>query len=155
MANANEYQLIVSCQQKNSTKINLLSKNSLYGDELYIEIDGKISKAFIDFPDFEFVGDIALAQCVNNTLIFALEYGPPYIKGATIRITKKVERLDFAEKTLPFLLDTNNKSMRLIFENTGFEDSHNFLIRKTGKNSGSNKIPSPKGYTRADIKRKS
>ena len=70
------------------------------GDDLFVDIGGKTERAFLDMPDTDFRGRIVLASCIHNTLIFALNYGPPYLKGVAIRRNQKthaIERLYFSE----------------------------------------------------------
>jgi len=82
-------------------------------------------------PRTDFVGHIALAKCVGKTLIFALNYGPPYLKGVAIRqnpVTHADERIYFAEKALPRWLYSGRKEMLVIIPNEGDETDKKYLV---------------------------
>jgi hypothetical protein len=108
------------------------------GDELFIDLGGKTNRAFLDMPDQAFVGQVKLAKCVDHVLVFALAYGPPYLKGEAIRSnpqSRAIERIYFAEKTLPRWLYASNTEMLLVIPNTGNETPKKYLIYRyeTGK----------------------
>lgn len=53
-------------------------------------------------------GDVVLSQCINGSLIFALEYGSPYIKGCLVtgwengfKGKNSPEGFCFAERNIP------------------------------------------------------
>lgn len=82
-------------------------------------------------PQSDFVGRIVLAKCVSSSLIFALEYGSPYMKGVVLRknpVTHTVEQIDFSEKALPRWLYLGPRQMRLVIPNEGYEVSSKFLL---------------------------
>jgi hypothetical protein len=57
-------------------------------------------------------------------LVFAISYGPPYLKGVAIRknpVSHLIERIDFSEKALPRWLYLNASEMQLVFPNIGYE----------------------------------
>ncbi|KVH32176.1 hypothetical protein WT01_18970 [Burkholderia cepacia] len=56
------------------------------GDALFVRRGYKTGRAFLDMPETDFVGRIALSRCVGKTLVFALDYGSPYLKGVAIRL---------------------------------------------------------------------
>lgn len=64
----------------------LLSLRTIDGDTLYLKFRNVITGAFLDTPtkSYDFFGDVVLSQCINGSLIFALEYGSPYIKGCLV-----------------------------------------------------------------------
>ncbi|MGV2293107.1 hypothetical protein AAHK20_30665 [Trinickia sp. YCB016] len=82
-------------------------------------------------PDTQFVGNVALARCVGGALVFALEYGPPYLKGVAIRRNPKThadERIYFAEKALPRWLYLSNQEMLVVIPNEGHETDKKYLV---------------------------
>jgi hypothetical protein len=101
------------------------------GDDLFVETGGKTERAFLDMPDTEFRGTIVLATCVRNILIFAVNYGTPYLKGVAMRENPKsrsIERLYFAEKALPRWLFENDRKMIIIVPNKGYETDKKYLV---------------------------
>jgi len=130
-AYAKPLKTILTCPLADNTKVSLLADPVEEGHSLSIKIDGKTRIAFTDMPQSDFVGRIVLAKCVSSTLIFALEYGSPYLKGVVLRknpITHAVEQIDFAEKALPRWLYLGQKQMRLVIPNKGYEVPNKFLL---------------------------
>ncbi|EDZ99906.1 conserved hypothetical protein [Burkholderia sp. H160] len=123
------------------------------GDDLFVETGGKTERAFLDMPDTDFRGRIVLASCIHNTLIFAINYGPPYLKGVAIRGNPKshaIERLYFSEKALPRWLFEDEKRMLVIVPNIGYETDKRYLVYEyvSGKGQSDastpvNKLPKP------------
>ena len=123
------------------------------GDDLFVKTGAKTERAFLDMPDADFHGSIVLAACVYNTLIFAIDYGPPYLKGAAIRRnpqTLAIERLYFSEKALPHWLFEDDTIMLVIIPNIGYETSKKYLVYKYSSGKGqtedgtpTNKLPKP------------
>ncbi|MDR3391108.1 MAG: hypothetical protein P4L77_05175 [Sulfuriferula sp.] len=123
--------IISSCQMNDNTQTMLLAKASAEGNRFYLQIDGKLRRAFTDMPNTDFVGDVATTKCDKGLFIFAITYGPPYLKGVVIRknpVTHIVERIDFAEKALPLLVYFNNDMMRLVIPNLGNEVNTKYLV---------------------------
>ncbi|AOK15811.1 MULTISPECIES: hypothetical protein [Burkholderia cepacia complex] len=62
---------------------------------------------------------------------FALEYGPPYLKGVAIRRnpqTHRDERIYFAEKALPKWLYLGSQEMLVVIPNIGHETDKKYLV---------------------------
>jgi hypothetical protein len=122
---------ILTCPLADNTKVSLLAEPAEDGQRLFIKIDGKTRIAFSDMPQSDFVCRIVLAKCVSSSLIFALEYGSPYMKGLVLRknpVTHTVEQIDFAEKALPRWLYLGPQQMLLVIPNEGYEVSNKFLL---------------------------
>jgi hypothetical protein len=122
---------ILTCPLADNAQVSLLAEPAEDGQRLFIKIDGKTHIAFTDMPESDFVGRIVLAKCVSSSLIFALEYGSPYMKGVALRknpVTHTVEQIDFSEKALPRWLYLGPRQMRLVIPNEGYEVSSKFLL---------------------------
>jgi hypothetical protein len=123
---------VLSCVLEDGSRAKLeTSSHGLDGDSLFVQVGGKTERAFLDMPRTDFVGHIALAKCVGKTLIFALNYGPPYLKGVAIRqnpVTHADERIYFAEKALPRWLYSGRKEMLVIIPNEGDETDKKYLV---------------------------
>lgn len=135
VANAgNEGQLrpVLSCTRTDGSRITLEAEShGPDGDALFVQIRGKTVPAFPDISMNDAVGRIALAKCVSGTLIFALEYGTPYLKGVAIRQNPRThadERLYFAEKALPRWLFVSDTEMLLVIPNVGYETTRKYLV---------------------------
>jgi len=147
---------ILSCPLADGTRISLLAEPTPEGQRLFIELDQKIETAFTDMLDSDFLGEIALAKCASSSLVFAINYGSPYLKGVVLRknpISHTVERINFAEKALPRYLYLGQKQMRLVIPNIGNEVSTKFLVYDylSGKGqpneaTGSNVVPNGRGF---------
>ncbi|WPN55498.1 hypothetical protein [Pseudomonas sp. P9_31] len=130
-AYAQPLQTILTCPLADSTHVSLLAESDVEGQRLFIELDGKTQIAFTDMPKSDFIGRIVLAKCAASSLIFALEYGSPYMKGVVLRknpVSHTVERIDFAEKALPRWLYLGREQIRLVIPNIGYEVSAKFLV---------------------------
>ncbi|KVR05484.1 hypothetical protein WK09_27280 [Burkholderia ubonensis] len=123
---------IISCTLADRTRVTLKAEShGDDGDALFVDEGGKTQPAFLDMPDTEFVGDVALARCVGGALVFALEYGPPYLKGVAIRrnpLTHRDERICFAEKALPKWLYLGSQEMLVVIPNLGHETDKKYLV---------------------------
>lgn len=120
-----------TCRLDGGARISLLAEPGLDGNRFYLRIDGKIGKAFTDMPESDFVGTIALSACVDHVLVFAINYGPPYLKGVAVRqnpVSHATERIDFAEKALPRWLYLSPTAMQLVIPNIGNEVSSKYLV---------------------------
>jgi hypothetical protein len=116
------------------------------GDDLFVETGAKTGRAFLDMPDADFHGSIALAACIHNTLIFAIDYGPPYLKGVAIRRnpgTRAIERLYFSEKALPHWLFEDDRRMLVIIPNIGYETSEKYLVYEYSSGKGQTEDGTP------------
>ncbi|MET3819331.1 hypothetical protein ACVK00_003396 [Burkholderia sp. PvR073] len=123
---------IISCPLEDGSRITLMAKShGVDGDSLFVQVRGKTEHAFLDMPDTDFVGRIVLSKCVDKTLVFALDYGSPYLKGVAIRQNPKThveERIYFAEKSLPRWLYVGRQEMLVIIPNEGYETDKKYLV---------------------------
>lgn len=122
---------ILGCSLSDGTQVSLLAESTAEGQRLFLELDQKTQTAFSDMPDTDFVGQVVLAKCTSSSLIFALNYGSPYLKGVVLRknpLSHSIERIDFAEKSLPRWLYLGQEQMRLVIPNIGNEVSGKFLV---------------------------
>lgn len=120
-----------TCRLDGGARISLLAEPGLDGNRFFLRMDGKIGKAFTDMPETDFVGTIALSTCVDHVLVFAISYGPPYLKGVAVRqnpVSHATERIDFAEKSLPQWLYVSPAEMQLVIPNIGNEVSSKYLV---------------------------
>jgi hypothetical protein len=109
------------------------------GVALYVYEGGKTQPAFLDMPNNQFIGNVKLARCVGGALVFALDYGPPYIKGVVIRLNPQShadERIYFAEKALPRWLYLNDREMVLVVPNFGHETGKRYLVYEFNSRQG-------------------
>jgi len=107
-------------------------------------------------PEADFIGTIALAICADHVLVFAISYGPPYLKGVAVRknpLSHAIERIDFAEKALPRWLYLNPSRMQLVIPNEGNEVPSKYLIygltaatAPKSEPGGGNSLPDTHGY---------
>ncbi|MFJ2527062.1 hypothetical protein [Pseudomonas helmanticensis] len=159
---ADPKKVVLDCPFPDGTSAALLASSSEDGQQLFVMIGDNVDTAFPDMPDTNFVGDIVLARCSGASLIYALNYGSPYLKGAVVRKnpkTKTLERIDFAEKALPSLLYLNAQQMRLVIPNEGYEDPSKFLVYdyiaikgQPEEPKGVNTLPGRKGFEVFDLK---
>ncbi|WP_423391940.1 hypothetical protein [Burkholderia sp. LMG 21824] len=147
ISDAGALRSIVSCPLEGGSRITLMAKSrGVDGDSLFVQTKGKIERAFLDMPDTDFVGRIVLSRCVNKTLVFALDYGPPYLKGVAIRQNPKThveERIYFAEKSLPRWLYSGRQEMLVIIPNEGYETDKKYLVYRyvVGKGQSTESAP--------------
>ena len=130
-ANATPLTQVRSCPLSDGSQALLLAEATAEGNRLHLKIDGTIGTAFTDMPDTDFIGAIALATCVDSSLVFAISYGPPYLKGAVLRknpVSHRLERIDFSEKALPRWLYVNAREMQLVIPNIGHETTSRYLV---------------------------
>ncbi|HCW0182189.1 TPA: hypothetical protein OW286_005665 [Citrobacter freundii] len=119
---------IKECKLNNDDIINLISLRTVDGNAPYLVFDNVIVSAFLDDRSI-YSGGIVLSKCINHTLIFALSYGPPYIKGCLITglsndtaENRKPEGFCFAEKNMP--------------ESVWFGKDQTLIVIKNDNNSG-------------------
>lgn len=145
---------LVSCKLADGTRAELKTEShGADGDALFVEEGGKTQPAFLDMPDTQFVGNVALSRCVGGVLVFALEYGPPYLKGVAIRRNPQThadERIYFAEKALPRWLYLSKQEMLVVIPNEGNESDKKYLVYRfvAGKgqpdaSAATDKLPVP------------
>lgn len=123
--------VVRSCRAGDGSGMTLFAEPTVDGNRFSLQIDGRTAKAFTDMPNADFIGTVALSACVNHVLVFAISYGPPYLKGVAVRknpTSHAVERIDFAEKALPRWLYLNQAEMRLVIPNIGNEVSSKYLV---------------------------
>ncbi|MDF3834908.1 hypothetical protein P3W85_18370 [Cupriavidus basilensis] len=138
---------VFSCVLEDGSRATLKAEShGLEGDALFVQVGSKTERAFLDMPKSDFVGRIALSRCVGKTLVFALEYGTPYLKGVAIRQnpqTHAEERLYFAEKALPRWLYVGRKEMLVIIPNIGYETDKKYLVYRyvAGKGAPEDAMP--------------
>lgn len=156
---------ILTCPLAGNSKVSLLAEPAEDGHRLFVKLDGNTHIAFTDMPQEDFIGRIVLAKCVSSTLIFALEYGSPYMKGVVLRknpVTHSVEQIDFAEKALPRWLYLGPRQMRLVMPNEGYEVPTKWLLYDyvAGKGQaetaiGINTLPKARGFKVVRLKNRS
>ncbi|WP_175889683.1 hypothetical protein [Burkholderia cepacia] len=67
---------VLSCPLADGSRIALEARShGLDGDALFVRRVHKTGRAFLDMPETDFVGRIALSRCVGRTLVFVLNYG--------------------------------------------------------------------------------
>lgn len=94
------------------------------------------ASAFGEGPEAPIVGELRMAVCVQHTLLYAIDHGPPYLQGAALRVNPfsgQLERIDFAEKALPSHLDLGQGLMRLVFPNQDGEHSLRYTLYRSGQ----------------------
>lgn len=148
---------IRSCNLSDGSKVMLQAETTVEGKRLYLTLNGKTERAFVDMPKTDLVGEVALAKCVDGALIFALQYGSPYLKGSAIRrnpVDGAMERLDFAEKALPRWFYGNATEMRVVIPNVGNESPSKYLIYtfiagrgQSSEPTGEDVLPDKQGFT--------
>lgn len=161
-ANAASLSTVSTCQLDDQSKAVLQAEPSIEGNRFFLQIDGKVEKAFTDMPDTDFVGTIALATCVDHVLVFAISYGPPYLKGVAIRknpISHQIERIDFSEKALPRWLYVNASAMQLVIPNIGYEVRGKYLVYQYTADAGqpnkpiaSDAMPGKRGFKMLEVR---
>jgi hypothetical protein len=112
----------------------LVMSHGLDGDSLLLRTGRQLSPAFPDVKGPPPIGHLVFKKCVRGTLIYAINQGPPYLKGAAWRVLPvggQRQRLDFAEKALPLYLDLAAESMRLVFPNEGGEHDLPYTVYTT------------------------
>jgi len=153
---------LVTCPLSDGTNASLLATSSAEGQRLFVKLGDQTETAFTDMPDADFVGEVVLAKCSASSLIYVMNYGSPYLKGAVLRKNPSngaFERIDFAEKAMPGLLYLGAQQMRLVIPNEGYEVPSKFLVydytAKKGQSvepKGVDTLPDRKGYTVIDLK---
>ena len=131
---------VLSCPLADGSCIALDARShGLDGDALFVRRGHKTGRAFLDMPETDFVGRIALSRCVGKTLVFVLNYGSPYLKGVAIRlnpVTHVEERIYFAEKALPRWLYSGRREMWVIIPNEGGETDGKYLVYRYSGSKG-------------------
>lgn len=131
---------VLSCPLADGSRIALDARShGLDGDALFVRRGRKTGRAFLDMPETDFVGRIALSRCVGKTLVFVLDYGSPYLKGVAIRlnpVTHVEERIYFAEKALPRWLYSRRGEMWVIIPNEGGETDGKYLVYRYSGSKG-------------------
>lgn len=161
-ASATQLSEVRTCRTEAGSPISLLAEKGLEGSRLYLKLDGQIKTAFTDMPDADFVGTVVMSTCAGHALIFAISYGPPYLKGVVVRrnpVNHAVERIDFAEKSLPRWLYLSPTQMRLVIPNIGNETASKYLIYdfasvkgQSNEPAASNVLPDKHGFNVAQLR---
>ncbi|EAS7580406.1 hypothetical protein EGY70_23205, partial [Salmonella enterica] len=69
---------IKDCKLEEGNRVKLISLSTVDGSTPYLIFDNVIVSAFLDGSIYS--GDIILSKCIHYSLIFALNYGAPYMK---------------------------------------------------------------------------
>lgn len=161
---ADSIKTIETCNLKQNEKIQLISVNTIDGDTLYLNFRNIITDAYSDPGEDNSlnVGDIVLSKCINKTLIYAMNYGSPYLKGCLVSAwseENKPESFCFAEKDLPKSIWFGKEKKLIVIINKNEISSLNgkYTIydssRKIGERSYyTDKLPSKVGYEIFTIK---
>lgn len=160
-AHAASLTLVRSCHLVDGSQMTLLAEATADGNRLHLQINEHTEKAFTDMPDADFVGTIVLVACIDHSLVFAINYGSPYLKGAVVRknpVSHRLERIDFAEKTLPRWLYVNSQEMQLIIPNIGYEVQSKYIVYQFSAPDGqtteplaTDTLPSRRGFKKLAI----
>ncbi|EGD0786453.1 hypothetical protein IAR18_002818, partial [Salmonella enterica] len=112
---------IKDCMLEDGNRVKLISLRTVDGSTPYLIFDNVIVSAFLDGTIYS--GDIILSKCIHHSLIFALNYGAPYMKGCLITgVSVSAERkyqpngFCFAERNIP--------------ESVWFGEEHTLIIIK-------------------------
>ncbi|EEA0056336.1 hypothetical protein DC532_23310, partial [Salmonella enterica] len=97
---------IKDCKLEDGNRVKLISLRTVDGSTPYLIFDNVIVSAFLDGTIYS--GDIILSKCIHHSLIFALNYGAPYMKGCLITgVSVSAERkyqpngFCFTERNIP------------------------------------------------------
>ncbi|EEG9838135.1 hypothetical protein GI082_22250, partial [Salmonella enterica] len=118
---------IKDCKLEDGNRVKLISLRTVDGSTSYLIFDNVIVSAFLDGTIYS--GDIILSKCIHHSLIFALNYGAPYMKGCLITgVSVSAERkyqpngFCFAERNIP--------------ESVWFGEEHTLIIIKNDNSVG-------------------
>ncbi|EBS2175500.1 hypothetical protein DPT14_11120 [Salmonella enterica subsp. enterica serovar Telelkebir] len=118
---------IKDCKLDEDNRVKLISLHTVDGNTPYLIFDNVIVSAFLDGSIYS--GDIILSKCIHHSLIFALNYGAPYMKGCLITgVSVSAERkyqpngFCFAERNIP--------------ESVWFGEDHTLIIIKNNNSVG-------------------
>ncbi|ECI4631653.1 hypothetical protein [Salmonella enterica] len=118
---------IKDCKLEDGNRVKLISLRTVDGSTPYLIFDNVIVSAFLDGTIYS--GDIILSKCINHSLIFALNYGTPYMKGCLITgLSASTEGnyqpngFCFAERNIP--------------ESVWFGEDHTLIIIKNNNSVG-------------------
>ncbi|HCS1711071.1 TPA: hypothetical protein OQP52_004591, partial [Salmonella enterica subsp. enterica serovar Typhi] len=97
---------IKDCKLEEGNRVKLISLSTVDGSTPYLIFDNVIVSAFLDGSIYS--GDIILSKYIHHSLIFALNYGAPYMKGCLITgLSASAERsykpngFCFTERNIP------------------------------------------------------
>ncbi|MDK9355126.1 hypothetical protein QQF54_00215 [Lelliottia sp. V106_10] len=143
----------------------LISVKTIDGDTLYLKFRNILTGAFLEpwEDNYLTVGDIVLSTCVNNSLVFAINYGSPYLKGCLVtgwnENDNKPESFCFAERNTPEAVWFGQKNILIIIRNQMDVGSWHgkYIIYDNSKKSGerassSDVLPSKHGYKIFQVK---
>ncbi|ECF9155765.1 hypothetical protein GU976_003115, partial [Salmonella enterica] len=118
---------IKDCKLEDGNRVKLISLRTVDGSTPYLIFDNVIVSAFLDGTIYS--GDIILSKCIHHSLIFALNYGAPYMKGCLITgVSVSAERkyqpngFCFTERNIP--------------ESVWFGEEHTLIIIKNDNSVG-------------------
>lgn len=118
---------IKDCKLDEGNRVKLISLHTVDGNAPYLIFDNVIVSAFLDGSIYS--GNIILSECINHSLIFALNYGAPYMKGCLITgLSASAARkcqpngFCFAERNIP--------------ESVWFGEEHTLIIIKNNNSVG-------------------
>ncbi|WP_240246249.1 hypothetical protein [Escherichia sp. MOD1-EC7003] len=146
---------VIKCDFNKNDGVTLVSLKTIDGDTPYLLFENIIVSAFLDGAIYS--GDIVLSKCVNHSLIFALNYGPPYIKGCLITslnhdsgMKNKLKGFCFAERNIPEAIWFGKKKTLIIIKNDNRvgEWREKYIIYDSSKEAAydSYSLPEKKGY---------
>lgn len=142
---------IEKCELHENHSIKLISLRTIDGDTPYLVFDNIITNAFLDGSTYS--GEILLSKCVNHALIFALNYGSPYVKGCLITnatTRDNIEGFCFAEKNTPASIWFEQQNTLLVFNNDNNlgDWQGKYIIYDSRKNNADayDELPKKSGY---------
>ena len=129
---------VLHCDIGNGHKITIIPLRTdpdIYS--FHMKLDGRNTLAFEPLDGQDYVqGEIVLAVCKKQTYTLVVDYGPPYLKGFTLRsnpATHKIERIDFAEKRVPVLLVNKDDTFKVVMPNGDSSPNSRYIVYTAGK----------------------
>lgn len=145
---------IETCKLNEGREIKLISLRTIDGDTPYLVFDNVIMNAFLDGSITS--GDLVLSECINHSLIFALNYGSPYINGCLItgliartKVEDEPDGFCFAERHTPESVWFGKKNTLVIIRNNNAvgEWQGRYIIYDNKKETySSDNLPDASGY---------
>ncbi|EPB0512768.1 hypothetical protein ACRABS_003080 [Salmonella enterica subsp. enterica] len=118
---------IKDCKLDEDNRVKLISLHTVDGNTPYLIFDNVIVSAFLDGSIYS--GDIILSKCIHHSLIFALNYGAPYMKGCLITGGSASAERKYQPNGFCF-------SERNIPESVWFGEDHTLIIIKNNNSVG-------------------
>ncbi|MEO3988826.1 hypothetical protein [Pseudocitrobacter cyperus] len=145
---------IETCELNEGLEVKLISLRTIDGDTPYLVFDNVIVNAFLEGKETS--GDLVLAKCINHSLIFALNYGSPYIKGCLItgliamtKVEVKPDWFCFAERNIPESVWFGKINTLIIIKNdnaVGEWQGRYVIYDNTKETYSSDALPDTNGY---------